>query len=446
MLVAARDAGVKRFVYAASSSTYGDHPALPKVEDVSVGRLSPYAVSKLVNELYAEVFARCYAWPSIGLRYFNVFGARQDPEGAYAAVIPRWTRALLLGEQVRINGDGETSRDFCFVDNAVQANLLAATTDDPAALNQVYNVAVDDRTTLNRLFEILRDALSDISAGASANAAGVCRFPAGRRSPFAGRHRQSRAPARLSSEPPARRGRPGGDAVVCVTLWRGRRSPLMNLPVFDVWPCCAVAVLVHCGLLRISFSPLPSLPRMFPAKRMPSVCWLCARKRRRTSMAKGVPRDYARAVKLYCDGARLGDPKPSSVSGGCTPTGAASSATMRWRPTFSAWPPSRGICSRRRCSVLSATRRRRCRSACARCCRLSTMAQDVMLPRSEAQKMVVGLVHQLAPEYGVSPRLALAVIRTESNFNAGSTVEQECAGADAADSRYLGALQRQEAL
>jgi UDP-N-acetylglucosamine 4-epimerase len=160
MLVAARDAGVKRFVYAASSSTYGDHQALPKVED-HIGRpLSPYAVTKLVNELYAEVFARCYAFPSIGLRYFNVFGARQDPEGAYAAVIPRWTRAMLLGEQVIINGDGETSRDFCFVDNAVQANLLAATTEDPAVLNQVYNVAVADRTSLNRLFEILRESLS----------------------------------------------------------------------------------------------------------------------------------------------------------------------------------------------------------------------------------------------------------------------------------------------
>ena len=162
MLVAARDAGVKRFVYAASSSTYGDHEALPKVEE-RIGRpLSPYAVSKLVNELYAEVFARCYAFPSIGLRYFNVFGARQDPEGAYAAVIPRWTRAMLLGEPVTINGDGETSRDFCFVDNAVQANLLAATTDDPAAVNQVYNVAVDDRTSLTRLFEILRAVLAEL--------------------------------------------------------------------------------------------------------------------------------------------------------------------------------------------------------------------------------------------------------------------------------------------
>lgn len=161
MLVAARDAKVRRFVYAASSSTYGDHPDLPKVEE-TIGRpLSPYAVTKLVNELYAEVFGRCYGFSSIGLRYFNVFGARQDPEGAYAAVIPRWTRAMLLGEEVTINGDGSTSRDFCFVDNAVQANLLAATTENSDAVNQVYNVALDDRTSLNRLFEMLRDVLAE---------------------------------------------------------------------------------------------------------------------------------------------------------------------------------------------------------------------------------------------------------------------------------------------
>jgi len=164
MLVAARDARVTRFVYAASSSTYGDHPDLPKVE-ASIGRpLSPYAVTKLVNELYAEVFARCYGFSSIGLRYFNVFGTRQDPEGAYAAVIPRWTRAMLLGESVLINGDGETSRDFCFVANAVQANLLAATTENPDAVNQVYNVALDDRTSLNRLFEMLRAVLAETNA------------------------------------------------------------------------------------------------------------------------------------------------------------------------------------------------------------------------------------------------------------------------------------------
>ena len=161
MLVAARDAKVRRFVYAASSSTYGDHPGLPKVEEIIGRPLSPYAVTKLVNELYADVFGRCYGFSSIGLRYFNVFGTRQDPEGAYAAVIPRWTRAMLLGEEVTINGDGETSRDFCFVANAVQANLLAAATENPEAANQVYNVALDDRTSLNHLFELLRDVLAE---------------------------------------------------------------------------------------------------------------------------------------------------------------------------------------------------------------------------------------------------------------------------------------------
>ena len=159
MLVAARDAKVKSFTYAASSSTYGDHPALPKVEE-SIGKpLSPYAVTKYVNELYAEVFARSYGFKAIGLRYFNVFGKRQDQNGAYAAVIPKWTAAMVCGNDVFINGDGETSRDFCFVENAVQANLLAATADD-SAKNEVYNVAVGDRTTLNDLFYALKDALA----------------------------------------------------------------------------------------------------------------------------------------------------------------------------------------------------------------------------------------------------------------------------------------------
>ncbi|MDO9265106.1 MAG: NAD-dependent epimerase/dehydratase family protein [Desulfosalsimonadaceae bacterium] len=152
MLVAVRDAGVKRFVYAASSSTYGDDPNLPKVED-HIGRpLSPYAVTKYVNELYADVFAHTYGTACIGLRYFNVFGRRQDPNGAYAAVIPKWFSALLTGDTVYINGDGETSRDFCYIDNCVQANILAATTENPAAINQVYNVAFGERTTLNELF------------------------------------------------------------------------------------------------------------------------------------------------------------------------------------------------------------------------------------------------------------------------------------------------------
>jgi len=159
MLVAARDARVKRFVYAASSSTYGDHPGLPKVEDEIGKPLSPYAVTKYVNELYADVFARCYDFKTIGLRYFNIFGQRQDPEGAYAAVIPKWVASMMKNEPIYINGDGETSRDFCFIDNAVQANILAATTENENALNQVYNVAVGDRTTLNQLFELIRSGL-----------------------------------------------------------------------------------------------------------------------------------------------------------------------------------------------------------------------------------------------------------------------------------------------
>lgn len=189
MLVSARDAKVKSFTYAASSSTYGDHPALPKVEE-NIGKpLSPYAVTKYVNELYAEVFSKCYGFHTIGLRYFNVFGPRQDPKGTYAAVIPKWTAALLKGEPVYINGDGRTSRDFTYVDNAVQANILAATATDHnseernhdanslpismasearlSPLNQIYNVAVGDRTTLNDLFYLLRNSLSIQSVIAS---------------------------------------------------------------------------------------------------------------------------------------------------------------------------------------------------------------------------------------------------------------------------------------
>jgi UDP-N-acetylglucosamine 4-epimerase len=160
MLVAARDAKVKSFTYAASSSTYGDHPGLPKVEDIIGKPLSPYAITKYVNELYADVFARSYGFDTVGLRYFNVFGKRQDPDGAYAAVIPKWTAAMIAGEDVYINGDGETSRDFCYIDNAVQANLLAATATGEAR-SQVYNVAVGARTSLNQLFDHLQHALAD---------------------------------------------------------------------------------------------------------------------------------------------------------------------------------------------------------------------------------------------------------------------------------------------
>lgn len=160
ILVAARDAKVERFVYAASSSTYGDHPGLPKVEDKIGKPLSPYAVTKYVNELYADVFGRTYGLPAIGLRYFNVFGQRQDPNGAYAAVIPKWFASLLQGGPIYINGDGETSRDFCYIDNVVQANLLAALVENPEAVGQVYNVAFGERTTLNTLYDLIRERVA----------------------------------------------------------------------------------------------------------------------------------------------------------------------------------------------------------------------------------------------------------------------------------------------
>jgi UDP-N-acetylglucosamine 4-epimerase len=156
MLVGAREAGVRRFVFASSSSVYGDHPALPKVEDRIGAPLSPYAATKLTNEIYAAVFARTYGLRTIGLRYFNVFGARQDPLGTYAAVIPRWIQALAAGETVQVNGDGLTSRDFCHVTNAVQANLLAATATQPRALDTVYNVACGTQTSLMELLELIR--------------------------------------------------------------------------------------------------------------------------------------------------------------------------------------------------------------------------------------------------------------------------------------------------
>lgn len=159
MLLAGRDANVKRFVYAASSSSYGDNTDLPKIENIIGNPLSPYAVSKLVNELYASVFAKNYDFKTIGLRYFNIFGKRQDPNGAYAAVIPRWIASVLNNEDVYINGDGETSRDFCYIDNAVQSNILAAMTENNEAIDQVYNVALNDRTSLNDLHRMIEDKI-----------------------------------------------------------------------------------------------------------------------------------------------------------------------------------------------------------------------------------------------------------------------------------------------
>lgn len=193
VLVAARAAGVLRVVYAASSSTYGDSPELPKVEH-RIGRpLSPYAVTKYVDELYAEVFARCYSTQSIGLRYFNVFGARQDPHGAYAAVIPRWANAMLEGVPCAVNGDGETSRDFCFIENVVQANLRAATTATPQAINHIYNVAVGQRTTLLELHAAM-------AAGINALLPGLFIAPAKHREARTGDVRHSLADISKASE------------------------------------------------------------------------------------------------------------------------------------------------------------------------------------------------------------------------------------------------------
>jgi UDP-N-acetylglucosamine 4-epimerase len=179
MLVAARDAKVRRFVYAASSSTYGDHPDLPKMEDKIGKPLSPYAVTKLVNELYTDVFAKTYNFKTIGLRYFNIFGQRQDPNGAYAAVIPKWFAGLIKNETIYINGDGETSRDFCFIENCVQANLLAATVEDEAATNQVYNVAFGERTTLNELYQLIQERVAVVNASAAEAEAQYRDFRAG---------------------------------------------------------------------------------------------------------------------------------------------------------------------------------------------------------------------------------------------------------------------------
>lgn len=170
LLLASRDARVKRVVYASSSAVYGNNPALPLSEDAPSSPLSPYAASKQINEICAQVFSGCYRLDSIGLRYFNVFGSRQDPAGAYAAVIPCWIDAMLSGRAVHIHGDGETSRDFCPIDNVIQANLLAATTENPAALNQVYNIALGERTSLNVLFSTIARTLVDCHQGVPTSA------------------------------------------------------------------------------------------------------------------------------------------------------------------------------------------------------------------------------------------------------------------------------------
>tara|TARA_B100000795_G_scaffold263404_1_gene242550 strand:- start:2656 stop:3693 length:1038 start_codon:yes stop_codon:yes gene_type:complete len=165
MLIASRDAKIKRFVYASSSANYGDHPSLPKVEQNIGNPLSPYAVTKVVNELYANVFFTNYGFNSIGLRYFNIFGKRQDPNGAYAAVIPAWISSILNQDPIFINGDGKTSRDFCYIDNVVQINIMAAISENNDSVNQIYNVAVGEKTSLNELYQIIEDLLINRVSG-----------------------------------------------------------------------------------------------------------------------------------------------------------------------------------------------------------------------------------------------------------------------------------------
>ena len=192
MIVAARDAKVKRFVYATSSSVYGDHTDLPKFED-KVGRpLSPYAMTKKMNEMYADVFSEVYGFKTIGLRYFNVFGPRQDPNGPYAAVIPKWFSDLRNGQDVYINGDGETSRDFCFIENVVQANVIAACTENENACNQVYNIAYGGRTTLKELFDLIRDKVAKAYPDAAQVNPIYRDFRQGEHSPLLGEYRQSK--------------------------------------------------------------------------------------------------------------------------------------------------------------------------------------------------------------------------------------------------------------
>ena len=230
MLVAARDARVTRFVYATSSSIYGDAPELPKVEDLIGRPLSPYALTKYVDELYADVFGRCYGTASIGLRYFNVFGPRQDPEGAYAAVIPQWAEAMLHGRPIVIYGDGETTRDFCYIANVVQANLLAATSADPEALGQVYNVAVGGRMSLNTLFDSLRGLVRERHHDFTVPAPVYEGFRRWGHPAFAGRYRQGASPVGLRSDIRRARWPPGGVALVRSPAAATGRWPPRGIP------------------------------------------------------------------------------------------------------------------------------------------------------------------------------------------------------------------------
>ncbi len=468
MLVAARDAGVRRFVYAASSSTYGDHPGLPKVED-AIGRpLSPYAVTKLVNELYADVFARCYGMQSIGLRYFNIFGARQDPDGAYAAVIPRWIRAMLVGEEVVINGDGETSRDFCYVDNAVQANLLAALTDDPAAINQVYNVAVDDRTSLNRLFALLRDAIATQIPEVAAVAAVHRDFR-----PGDVRHSQAdigKARRLLGYAPTHRLARrhPRGHAMVSGALRRRcRRASSRWPPARHDGPRSLVAERIaasagaSAGAMRAR--PVAALrsgaarPRATTtATRAGCVATLRAEARAYRARRGRAPAIRRAPSPLYCEAARLGDAEAQFGLGWMYANGRGVPRDNRMASLFFGIAAAQGHEYAQRMLAFVGTVGRGPARLHARTRRCAEPSSADVTDAVEGDDDFVA-VDARAEEGGrdraqararipVSPQFALAIIRAESNFDPERALDQERAGPDAARPRDIGAVQRQEAV
>ncbi len=448
MLVAARDAGARRFVYAASSSTYGDEPNLPKIEE-RIGRpLSPYAVTKLVNELYAEVFGRCYGVSAVGLRYFNVFGPRQDPEGAYAAVIPRWIGEMLRGEDVLINGDGETSRDFCYVDNAVQANLLAAVA-PLSETTSVFNVALDERTTLNDLFAQLKRELAQHVPAVAARAGAARRLQAGRRAPFAGGYRQGEAASGLRTDAPAGRWLARGHAVVRRAPRRARARPR------DVGKLTC-AGLPGAGSCRRSRSCL----RWRARRRLPTAApecpprWLrtspprvlqppratphrCAPKPCATSTAKASPKDPARAYELYCAAAKEGDAEAQYALGWMHANGRGVARSDELASLFFTMAAEQGLAQARAMlplvgpptgdmppcmrdfAIVAEREKPAVEAPTAEEPMPSASVDDVgsFVPANPAQEKLATLVRAIAPQYNVSPLLALAFIRAESNFD-----------------------------
>ena len=348
MLVAARDAGVARFVYAASSSTYGDHPGLPKVED-AIGRpLSPYAVTKYVDELYADVFGRCYGTATVGLRYFNVFGARQDPEGAYAAVIPRWVDAMLRGSPVVIHGDGETTRDFCYVANVVEANLLAATTVETAAHQSdlqrrrgrknvaecpVRHVAIVARRSDIRDWPSRRQCMR-ISVPAMS---GIRRPTFPRRADCLGTTRPT------TFAPGSRVHCPGTRRDSQLRLPRHRGQPRMFAAKPDRWANSAARVAACWIAVRRVRSPLRRPLRRDRRQRLRRTRWLTiVAQAVAYEHGEGVPRDYLKAAACIARPRAMAIPRRNTAWAGCMRTDAACRTTTPSPRRSSYWPRPQG--------------------------------------------------------------------------------------------------------